>query len=176
MSISTSVKSIQDIMRTDQGVDGDAQRIGQLVWIFFLKIWDDREQELELVEADFRSPLAEVALPDGGTADLRWRAWAADPEGASGDDLLAFVNETLFPAMKKLPVGPKVSGSDAAAVAADRFRRRSLLIRDIFADAIQYMKNGTLLRQVLNKVQVAIDFKYATGEKLHRRGEEDLAL
>ena len=76
MSISTSVKSIQDIMRTDQGVDGDAQRIGQLVWIFFLKIWDDREQELELVEADFRSPLAKVVLPDGETADLRWRSWA----------------------------------------------------------------------------------------------------
>ena len=145
-------------MRTDQGVDGDAQRIGQLVWIFFLKIWDDREQELELIEANFKSPLADVALPDGSTADLRWRSWAANPEGDSGDDLLAFVNETLFPAMKALPVGPKVTGSDPEAIAADRFRRRTLLIRDIFADAIQYMKDGTLLRQVLNKVQASIDF------------------
>ena len=145
-------------MRTDHGVDGDAQRIGQLVWIFFLKIWDDREQELELVEADFRSPLAKVALSDGTTADLRWRSWASDPEGSSGSDLLRFVNDRLFPALKDLPVGPKVTGADSASLAADRFRRRSLLIRDIFADAIQYMKDGTLLRQVLNKVQATIDF------------------
>ncbi len=158
MSISTSIKSIQDIMRTDQGVDGDAQRIGQLVWIFFLKIWDDREQELELVESDFRSPLAEAPLPGGGTADLRWRSWAGNPEGDSGNDLLKFVNETLFPALKDLPVGPKITGTDPAAVAADRFRRRTLLIRDLFADAIQYMKDGTLLRQVINKVQATIDF------------------
>ena len=54
---STTIKSIQDIMRKDVGVDGDAQRIGQLVWLLFLKIWDDREQELELIEDGFRSPL-----------------------------------------------------------------------------------------------------------------------
>lgn len=158
MSISTSIKSIQDIMRTDHGVDGDAQRIGQLVWIFFLKIWDDREQELELVEPDFRSPLAQVELPDGSQTDLRWRTWAADPEGLTGEELLDFVNGSLFPAVKELRVGPRVTGNDPAAVAADRLRRRSLLLRDLFADAIQYMKDGTLLRQVLNKVQDTIDF------------------
>ena len=166
MSISTSIKSIQDIMRTDHGVDGDAQRIGQLVWIFFLKIWDDRELELELVEADFQSPLANVELPDGGRSDLRWRAWGADPEGLTGDDLLDFVNNTLFPGLKDLTVGPKVTGTDPAAIAADRLRRRSLLIRDLFDDAIQYMKDGTLLRQVLNKVEGTIDFNDSSSRHL----------
>ena len=58
MSMSTTIKSIQDVMRKDVGVDGDAQRIGQLVWLLFLKIWDDRERELALLEDDFASPLA----------------------------------------------------------------------------------------------------------------------
>ncbi len=162
MSLSASVKSIQDIMRTDHGVDGDAQRIGQLVWILFLKIWDDREQELELVDEQFRSPLVNVRWNDGGETktapDLRWRSWAADAEGLTGDDLLDFINGTLFPALKNLDLGPRPSGSGAKALAADRFRRRGQLIRDLFEDAIQYMKDGTLLRQVLNKVQSAIDF------------------
>nr|WP_295714123.1 type I restriction-modification system subunit M N-terminal domain-containing protein [uncultured Halomonas sp.] len=72
MSISTTIKSIQDIMRKDVGVDGDAQRIGQLVWLLFLKIFDDREQEWEMFSDDYRSPIPEP---------LRWRNWAADPEG-----------------------------------------------------------------------------------------------
>ena len=69
MSISTTIKSIQDIMRKDVGVDGDAQRIGQLVWMLFLKIFDDREQEWELIYDDYKSPIPE---------NLRWRNWAAD--------------------------------------------------------------------------------------------------
>ena len=77
MSLSTTVKSIQDIMRKDVGVDGDAPRIGQLVWLFFLKIWDDREQELELIEDGFQSPLVNVRWRDNGEErvadDLRWR-------------------------------------------------------------------------------------------------------
>ena len=74
MSISTTIKSIQDIMRKDVGVDGDAQRIGQLVWMLFLKILDDKEQEFELLRDRYRSPIP---------AKLRWRNWAADPEGRS---------------------------------------------------------------------------------------------
>ena len=74
-------------MRKDAGVDGDAQRINQLVWMFFLKIFDDRESEKELLEEGYRSP-----IPD----HLRWRNWAEDPEGVTGDDLLSFVNDTLF--------------------------------------------------------------------------------
>ena len=78
MSVRTLVKSIQNIMRQDMGVDGDAQRISQLCWMFFLKIIDDQDQELELMQADYASP-----IPDR----FGWRAWAADPEGSTGDRL-----------------------------------------------------------------------------------------
>jgi type I restriction enzyme M protein len=87
MSVRTLVKSIQDIMRQDTGVDGDAQRISQLCWMFFLKIIDDQDQELELLKDDYRSPIP---------ARLQWRAWAADPEGITGEDLLTFINGDLF--------------------------------------------------------------------------------
>ena len=83
MSLSATIKSIQDIMRKDVGVDGDAQRIGQLVWMFFLKIYDDKETEHELLDDHYKSPIPEA---------LRWRNWAADPEGMTGDELLDFVN------------------------------------------------------------------------------------
>src|ERR1700728_4429988 len=97
MSVRNTVKSIQDIMRQDSGVDGDAQRISQLCWMFFLKIIDDQDQELELMQDDYRSPIPDI---------LRWRAWAADPEGITGDELVAFVNLQLFPQLKELsPVG-----------------------------------------------------------------------
>jgi len=86
-NVSGIIKSIQDIMRKDVGVDGDAQRISQLVWMFFLKIFDDRETELELFEDNYKSPLPEP---------LRWRAWAKDPEGITGDELADFVNLQLF--------------------------------------------------------------------------------
>ena len=90
-NVSGVIKSIQDIMRKDVGVDGDAQRISQLVWMFFLKIYDDREAEIELLEDNYKSPLPE---------NLRWRNWASDPEGTTGDDLSEFVNIQLFPTLK----------------------------------------------------------------------------
>jgi type I restriction enzyme M protein len=157
-SLSTTIKSIQDVMRKDVGVDGDAQRIGQLVWLLFLKIWDDREQEIELMEDGFSSPLMGVTWTDvaGETRkakDLRWRTWASDPEGDTGDTLLVFVNDTLFPALKGMEPGPK---SDDPAVEA--LRKRRALVKSVFEDAYQYMKSGTLLRQVVNKVHEAIDF------------------
>ena len=135
MSVSTVVKSIQDIMRQDAGVDGDAQRISQLCWLFFLKIIDDQDQELELLDAKYESPIP---------AKFQWREWAADPEGITGEALLTFVNAELFPALKGLlPIGP------AAA------RRR--VVGDVFEDAYNYMKSGQLLRQVVNKIN-DIDF------------------
>jgi len=88
MSVRTTVKAIQDIMRQDAGVDGDAQRISQLCWMFFLKILDDQDAQLELMETKYSSP-----LPDS----LRWATWAADPEGITGDELLGFINASLFP-------------------------------------------------------------------------------
>lgn len=170
MSLTTTIKSIQDIMRKDVGVDGDAQRVGQLVWLLFLKIWDDREQELELIEDDFESPLMNVTWQSGGESweieDLRWREWAADPEGETGDKLLDFVNDTVFPALKDMEVGPRVDGDDAEARAAQALRRRRVLIRSVFEDAYQYMKSGTLLRQVINKIGSDVDFNDATNRHL----------
>jgi type I restriction enzyme M protein len=135
-NVSGIIKSIQDIMRKDVGVDGDAQRISQLVWMFFLKIYDDREAELELLEDDYQSPLPEK---------LRWRNWAADPEGMTGDELNEFVNLQLFPTLK---TGLKLKGPTG---------QRALVIRNIFEDAYNYMKSGTLIRQVINKI-CEIDF------------------
>ncbi len=134
MSISTTIKSIQDIMRKDVGVDGDAQRIGQLVWMLFLKIYDDREQEWELIYDDYVSPIPE---------HLRWSTWAADPEGITGDALKNFIDNTLFPGLQQLD-----AGSDA----------RAAVIRSVFEDAYNYMKSGQLLRQVINRIQAGIDF------------------
>src|SRR5881227_1958405 len=95
MLVRNTVKSIQDIMRQDTGVDGDAQRISQLCWMFFLKIIDDQDQELEITKDGYRSPLPQR---------FQWRACAADPEGMTGEELLAFVNDELFPALKNLTV------------------------------------------------------------------------
>jgi len=135
-NVSGVIKSIQDLMRKDVGVDGDAQRISQLVWMFFLKIYDDRETELELVEDDYKSPIPK---------HLRWRNWAADKEGMTGDELADFVNMQLFPTLKEKL---KASGVNA---------ERVKVIRSVFEDAYNYMKSGTLMRQVINKIN-EIDF------------------
>jgi type I restriction enzyme M protein len=135
MSIGTTIKSIQDIMRKDVGVDGDAQRISQIVWMIFLKIFDDREMENELMDDNYLSPIPEK---------LGWRNWAADSEGITGDELLDFVNDELFKTLKNLQVR-----TDAD--------KRSLLVRSLFEDAYNYMKSGTLMRQVINKIN-EIDF------------------
>jgi len=130
-NISGTIKSIQDIMRKDVGVDGDAQRISQLVWMFFLKIYDDREEEIELLEDDYESPLPE---------HLRWRNWASDSEGMTGDALNDFVNLQLFPTLKENLVLEGPNG------------KRAQVIRNVFEDAYNYMKSGTLIRQVINKI------------------------
>ncbi len=138
MSISSTIKSIQDIMRKDVGVDGDAQRIGQLVWMLFLKIFDDREMEWELLDDDYRSPIPE---------SYRWRNWAADPEGITGDALKEFIDSRLFPTLQTLD---QYSQTPAAFV-----------VRGVFEDAYNYMKSGQLLRQVINKIQEGVDFNKA---------------
>lgn len=143
-----TIKSIQDIMRKDVGVDGDAQRLGQMVWIIFLKVLDDREIEWELLDASYVSPLPE---------ELRWRSWAAKDEGATGDELLDFVNGKLFPRLKD--IAPR-RGSSPAMVR---------VIQGIFEDAYNYMKSGTLLRQVLNVMERDLD--YNTNEDRHAFGD-----
>ncbi|MGH7806532.1 MAG: type I restriction-modification system subunit M N-terminal domain-containing protein, partial [Thermodesulfobacteriota bacterium] len=97
MSLSNLVKSVQDIMRQDAGVDGDAQRISQLAWMIFLKVFDDKEMEYELGNNNYVSPIPER---------LRWRKWAANEEGITGDGLLDFINNDLFKTMKELEVYP----------------------------------------------------------------------
>lgn len=132
-NVSNIVKSIQDIMRKDAGTYGDAQRLEQLGWMFFLKIFDDSEQEHELLRDNYRSPLPQ---------HLRWSSWASDAEGITGEALLNFVNNSLLPKLKALTGGAdKIAG----------------LIRMTFEDANNYMKNGTLMRQVINKIN-GIDF------------------
>jgi len=113
MSVRNTVKSIQDIMRQDSGVDGDAQRISQLCWMFFLKIIDDQDQQLEVMQDGYRSPVP---------TELRWSTWATDPEGITGEKLLDFINGELFPKLKELPVGGKQSN-----------RRR--VAKEVFEDA-----------------------------------------
>ncbi len=135
MSISTVIKSIQDIMRKDAGVDGDAQRIGQIGWMLFLKIFDDQEQELALTYDDYQSPIPE---------HLRWSSWATDPEGITGDSLLDFINDDLF---RKLKTLTSHTGNTP----------RGFVVQGVFEDAYNYMKNGTLIRQVINKLN-EIDF------------------
>lgn len=136
MSISSVVKSIQDIMRKDAGVDGDAQRLGQLSWLLFLKIFDAQEEILEFEQEDaYKAPIPQKYL---------WRNWAADPEGITGEELLNFVNWELFPKLKDM----------AAPI---RSNPRGFVAKEAFSDAFNYMKNGTLLRQVINKLN-EIDF------------------
>ena len=135
MSARSTVKSIQDIMRQDVGVDGDAQRLSQLCWMFFLKIIDDQDQQLEVMQDNYLSPIPEP---------FQWRTWAADPEGITGDNLLEFINGELFPALKELT---------AAGATANRAR----VVRSVFEDAYNYMKSGQLMRQVINKIS-GVDF------------------
>ena len=128
-NLTSTIKSIQDIMRKDAGVDGDAQRISQLGWMLFLKIFDEKENDWEILNEEYKSPIPK---------DLRWRTWAADEEGMTGDELLDFVNNSLFPRLKDLKLR---HNKDAAR-----------MVRDVFEDSYNYMKSGTLLRQVINKI------------------------
>ena len=134
-SITSVIKSIQDTMRKDAGIDGDAQRLGQLSWLLFLKIFDAQEEELEFEQDNYRLPIPERLL---------WRNWAADAEGITGDTLLDFVNNDLFDTLKNLP-------------APIDLNPRGFVVKEAFSDAFNYMKNGTLLRQVINKLN-EIDF------------------
>jgi type I restriction enzyme M protein len=130
MSARNTVKSIQDIMRKDAGVDGDAQRLSQLCWMFFLKIIDDQDQQLAVMQDGYRSPIPKR---------LQWRNWAANPEGITGTELQAFINGDLFPSLKELPTTGK-------------WANRARVVKAVFEDAYNYMKDGQLIRQVVNKI------------------------
>lgn len=136
MPIGTLIKVIQDIMRKDVGVDGDAQRISQMVWLLFLKIFDDKEKEWKLTVKGYRSPLQ---------SRFQWSNWAANAEGMTGEELIDFVNNDLFPALKKLATTAGISP-------------HGKVVGSVFEDAYNYMKSGTLLRQVINTIQADVDF------------------
>ena len=132
-NLSGFVKRIRDIMRNDAGINGDAQRIEQIAWMLFLKVYDAKEQDWEFDDAAYES-----VIP----APCRWANWAHDDRSGAaltGDALLDFVNNTLFPTLKKLPV-------DASTPI------RKAIVQTTFADANQYMKDGVLLRQVINQI------------------------
>ena len=135
MSIGNFVKSVQDVMRMDAGINGDAQRIEQMVWLLFLKIFDVKEEEWELMEDNYQE-----IVPN----EYRWSNWAQNEEGITGDELLEFV-EKMFKDLKDLSID---ENSD----------KRKVLLKEFFADSHNYMKSGTLLRQVINKVN-QLDFQ-----------------
>ena len=144
-NISNIIKSLQNIMWKDPGVSGDAQRLEQLGWMITLKIIDDKEAELELLNDDYVS-----VIP----SELQWRIWASDSEGITGDAMKDFIDSKLFPGLQNLDI------SDG--------NKRAILIRDIFAGTNNYMKNGTIIRQVVNKLN-EIDFN--ASEDRHTFGD-----
>ena len=144
MPIGTLIKTIQDIMRKDVGVDGDAQRISQIVWLLFLKIFNDREEEWQLTTPNYKTPLE---------SRFRWQNWAKDPEGITGEELIDFVNIDLFPSLKRLAY---VAGVSA----------HGRVIGSVFEDAYNYMKSGTLLRQVINTIEEEVDFNSSSDRHL----------
>jgi type I restriction enzyme M protein len=133
-NIGSIIKSIRDIFRKDPGLSGDAQRIEQLGWMIFLKLFDDKDLEKELMNSNYKSPIP---------IDLQWRSWAADDEGITGDALIQFVNNELFPKLKNL----NISADD----------KLGIIIRNIFDGTNNYMKSGTTFRQAINKLN-EVDF------------------
>jgi type I restriction enzyme M protein len=142
MNLSTTIKSIQDIMRKDDGVDGDAQRLGQLTWMLFLKVFDQRELDWEDDNSKYKSPIPEP---------MRWRNWAAYKVDEAGkkqhqidpSEVISFVNNELFPTLKE--IDPSLS-------------RQHKVIKQVFEDSNNYMKSGPQMLAVIGKLEDAIDF------------------
>src|SRR4051794_22000617 len=150
MNLSTTIKSIQDIMRKDDGVDGDAQRIGQLTWMLFLKIYDQREDEWE-DDAKDKGKKFKSVLPK----ECRWRNWAAYKDGKpqiAGNELIQYVNGTVFPNLKELSAEANLpaKGANARDVLAQKARAK--VVREVFIDSNNYMKSGTLMLGVIQKL------------------------
>ena len=139
MAVSSLVKKSQNIMREDAGVNGNAQRIEQMVWMFFLKIYDAKEEEWELVQENYES-----IIPD----NLKWRNWAvdnADGNALTGTAVLSFVNNELFPTLSELPITSQTTNGQA-------------IVRYAFESAHNYMQDGILLRRVINEINDSVDF------------------
>lgn len=139
-NLSGIIKTIRNDMREDRGISGDGQRIEQLGWMLFLKIFDDKDKELELLDDKYKSPIPEK---------FKWRNWAADDEGMTGDELLNFVDQQLYPTLKELAVRDP----------------RAYMVREVFEGNNNYMKSGINIRKVLNKLN-EIDFNIAAERHL----------
>lgn len=153
MAVNNIIKRMQDIMRSDAGINGDAQRIEQMTWMFFLKVYDTQEETWEYKAYKDKKEFTSI-IPE----DLRWRNWAIDNkdgEALTGEALLKFVNEELFPTLKNLPVDFNTPRSKS-------------IVKETFADLNQYMKNGTLLRQVINVVN---EIEFDDAEDRHTFGD-----
>lgn len=144
------IKSIRDIFRKDPGLSGDAQRIEQLGWMIFLKLFDDKEIEKEMMNSSYKSPVP---------TDLHWRSWAANDEGITGDALINFVNNELFPRLKNL----NITTDD----------RLGVIIRNIFDGTNNYMKSGTTFRQAINKLN-EVDFNSSKEHHLFNQIYEEV--
>ena len=161
-NLSSFVKRLRDIMRNDAGINGDAQRIEQIAWMLFLKVYDAKEQDWEFDEDDYVSIIPEPC---------RWCNWAHDEtgKGLTGDALLNFVNNTLFPVLK----GKDITDGNGnvlirgVTVTAETPIKKSI-VQTTFADANQYMKDGVLLRQVLNIID---ELDLSDYEESHAFGE-----
>jgi type I restriction enzyme M protein len=127
-------------MRQDRGISGDAQRLEQLGWMLFLKIMDDKDQELEVIKDNYISVIPKK---------FQWRNWAANPEGITGDELINFIDNTeaknkgLFATLRNInsPANPK----------------RAIIVKEVFDGSNNYMKSGYEMRKVINKLN-EIDF------------------
>ena len=161
-NLSGFVKRLRDIMRNDAGINGDAQRIEQIAWMLFLKVYDAKEQDWEFNEDDYSSIIPE---------ECRWMNWAHDDESGSamtGDKLLEFVNNTLFPVLKGRDV-KDTAGNVIEGIKVDSTTPiKKAIVQTTFADANQYMKDGVLLRQVLNVID---DLDLSDYEESHAFGE-----
>lgn len=149
MSLNTYVKNLQDIMRKDAGINGDAQRIEQMAWLLFLKIYDAKEDEWSFYEDDYQSIIPE---------NLRWRNWAVDNKDGkalTSDRLLDFVNQELFPTLKNLEI-------------TENSPKSAIIVKNIFEDNNNYMKNGVLLRQIVN---ITDELNFEDYEDRHAFGE-----
>lgn len=144
-NISGIVKSARNIMRQDTGTGSDELRILQLGWMLFLKIFSDKDKELELMDDNYTSPIP---------AELHWDVWAGDDEGMTGDELLQFVDRKLFPTLSEIDLSTA--------------KRRAVLVHEVFANNYNYMKSGIHLRQVINKLN-EIDFN--NSKDLHLFGQ-----
>ena len=162
-NLSGFVKRIRDIMRNDAGINGDAQRIEQMAWMLFLKVYDAKEQDWEMDEDDYESIIPE---------ECRWCNWAVDDrsgEAMTGDTLLEFVNNTLFPVLKGKDI---LDGSGNVKISGIRVNAatpiKKSIVKTAFEDANQYMKDGVLLRQIINIIDELDLSDYA---EVHAFGE-----